>query len=316
MALIDHLLRIAAHLPRTADTPPGAGVVPGCSVLRDRKTVQQCAGGRLEPGSEPHDVLDAGTAMPTFHLTEIRPVDADLVRGPLLTPAQLHARGPYALAVGAQGRVGGWLPVGLWHDEPSSSVPCTNGQSVNVLLPGDVLFFSHGSGSADSEENVKKYVLVLWAAALVLSGCGNDDSASGDATAAPTPTTTTTTAMPPISLAQEAQPYAEAVHQRVAPCFDNNGGVSAVHAISQQCAVAITSTVAALNEWYGRLHSGAPSARTRIQTHISNLEYWRDFCVPSQPNSPQRMSCVTFLPTNDIGISIMSAFSEDANRGR
>ncbi|MGK8465866.1 hypothetical protein [Nocardia cyriacigeorgica] len=162
---------------------------------------------------------------------------------------------------------------------------------------------------------MKKYVIALGAAALMLSGCGDDGNASSDTTTTSAPASATTTAMPPISLAQEAQPYATAVDQRIAPCLDN-GGVSAVNAMSPQCSVAISYTVAALKEWYDRLHSGTPSARKAVQTEIADLEYWRDVCIPSQANTPQRLACVQFIVTNDISMSVMSAFSEDANRGR
>lgn len=121
--------------------------------------------------------------------------------------------------------------------------------------------------------------------------------------------------MPPISLAQEAQPYVTAVDQRIAPCF-SNGAVSAVNAMSPQCSQAITSTIFALNEWYGRLHNGEPSTRKAIQAEIIDLEYWRDVCIPSQANSPLRLACAKFLPTGDITTSIMFAFTEDSNRGR
>ncbi|MFC6014097.1 hypothetical protein [Nocardia lasii] len=162
---------------------------------------------------------------------------------------------------------------------------------------------------------MNRYVVAVGAVAVMaLAGCSGDGegSAAGTTTA---PASATTTKMPPISLAQEAQPYVTAVDQRIAPCFDN-GAVSAVNAMSAQCSQAITSTISALNEWFGRLHNGEPSTRKAIQGKIIDLEYWRDVCVPSQAQTPQRLSCVTFLPTNDVGISIMSAFSEDAKRGR
>ncbi|WP_171050066.1 hypothetical protein [Nocardia cyriacigeorgica] len=161
---------------------------------------------------------------------------------------------------------------------------------------------------------MKKYVIALGAAAMMLSGCGDDGNASSDTTTTTAPASATTTAMPPISTAQEAQPYATAVDQRIAPCLEN--GAAGAASFTPQCALAITSTVAALNEWDGRLHSGAPSARKAIQTKVADLEYWRDYCISSQANSPQRLACMKFLITNDISTSIMFGFSEDANRGR
>ena len=141
----------------------------------------------------------------------------------------------------------------------------------------------------------------------LLAGCGNSNSeptADGGAN----PTTSATPSQPPVRTPPQAQVYADAVDQRLAPCQ------GAAQSLSMECARAIPGTVSALREWYARLTTGAPSTRAEIQQDITKLEYWHDYCITSDANTPRRQACVKFVILPNMGNTIMLAFGEDTRR--
>ncbi|MBA8959645.1 hypothetical protein JOJ86_002937 [Rhodococcus percolatus] len=116
----------------------------------------------------------------------------------------------------------------------------------------------------------------------------NADSPAAPAdsiTTAPGASTTTSVALGPLTQA-DALGYREELNAQVQPCVDP------ASSFSLACTKAIYTLVDTLEQFNSRLTTAFPKTRARVAETISNLEHWRDQCMTTTANSPERRACL------------------------
>lgn len=60
-----------------------------------------------------------------------------------------------------------------------------------------------------------------------------------------------------------------------------------------------------------RLTSDYPETRVAVMELIAKLEYWRDNCISSRANSPERRACIPHMPVPAEYSGVEVAYYED-----
>ncbi|RYE40737.1 MAG: hypothetical protein EOP24_39720 [Hyphomicrobiales bacterium] len=128
---------------------------------------------------------------------------------------------------------------------------------------------------------------------LALAGCGSETTTDAQTdTSARTAVAATTTASAGPLTRGDVEAYQSTLNTQVQACV-----TPADNMFSMGCTKAIYAMVDTLEEFDSRLTSAYPKTRASVTETISNLEYWRDQCMTTKANSPERRACIPYMVT-------------------
>lgn len=139
------------------------------------------------------------------------------------------------------------------------------------------------------------------AAACLAAGCSSE---SEEPAAAETPAAPETTYTPPPSKSEMEELRTE-IGAMIAPCAE------VATMLTTECTKAAFYSVQELEELQGRLTSDFPQTRVAVAELISDLEYWKDNCVTSKANSPERQACIRYMIVPAEFDNVVFAYYED-----
>ncbi|OUS97301.1 hypothetical protein CA951_02850 [Rhodococcus sp. NCIMB 12038] len=113
------------------------------------------------------------------------------------------------------------------------------------------------------------------------------ETSSSSAAATPSVAPTTIT-LGPLTKADVIE-YQGTLRDQIQPCLTEPSS-----SFSAYCTEAIYALVTTLEEFDSRLTPSNRETRASIAETISDLEYWRDECMKTTANSPERRACVGY----------------------
>lgn len=91
----------------------------------------------------------------------------------------------------------------------------------------------------------------------------------------------------------------------IAPCTE------VTTMLTLECTTAAYYSVEELENLQDRLTSDYPETRVAVMELIAKLEYWRDNCISSRANSPERRACIPHMPVPAEYSGVEVAYYED-----
>jgi len=139
--------------------------------------------------------------------------------------------------------------------------------------------------------------------ACTLTACSGESTPQAADTTRETTTATTTYTPPPDET--EMEQIRRAMTNKLAPCTEVNT------MLTTDCTKAAFYSVQDLTELQDRLGSGFPQTRVAVTELIADLEYWKDNCITSKANSPERRACLPHMIAPGEFDNVAFAYYED-----